>query len=88
MIDLQECNDICYAEKVGVVCDILVEPEIECNYRCPFYKPKGCKDWVRSVYHGRQVIYPPEEYERRFKGEDKEPSAVYWRISTVLKSKV
>ena len=43
MIDLQECNDICYAEKVGVVCDILVEPEIECNYRSLFISLEGAR---------------------------------------------
>lgn len=88
MIDLQECTDMCYAEKVGVVCDILIEPETECNYKCPFYKPRGCKDWIRITHNGRQVLCPPEEYERRFKVEDKAESALHWRIGTVLKSKV
>ena len=87
MIDLQDCIDKCYAE-ISHDCSLLVETAEQCNYKCAFYKPSGCKDWIRMMHNGRAVICPPEEYERRFKIEaDTEPSEVYWRISSVLKSK-
>lgn len=34
-----------------------------CNtYRCPFYKPKGCKDWLRVEKGVTISLIPPEEY--------------------------
>ena len=82
MIELQECTDRCFADKVGE-CDLLNEVEV-CNYTCPWYKPRGCKDWVRLKYHGQEMLCPPEEYERKFKNEDdNEPKAVYWRIKVL-----
>ena len=34
----------------------------ECGtYGCPFYKPRGCEDWVR-IDHGEVIhLYEPEE---------------------------
>lgn len=79
MIELHECIDRCFAELAGE-CDLLKEVEV-CDYTCPWYKPRGCKDWVRLKYHGQEMLCPPEEYERKFKNEDdNEPKAVYWRI--------
>lgn len=61
MIDVTGSNDKCYAQVMGT-CGIL-NTEQECSYKCPFYKPKGCKDWVRVG----NKMYTPEEYEANFK---------------------
>ena len=85
MIELEECIDRCFLDKAGK-CTVLKEMADECNYTCPFYKPKGCGDWVRMKHHGHEVICPPEEYERKFKNEeDTQTDAVYWRIKVLPK---
>lgn len=35
------------------------------TYRCPFYKPSGCKDWIRLERPNYMVLLPPEEVEMR-----------------------
>lgn len=79
MIDLKTCKDKCFADSMGecvVLCESIVT---ECNWHCPFYKPRGCKDWVR-VERGNSVsIYEPEEYDRRFK-ETAKAKPAHWRI--------
>ena len=85
MIILDVCIDRCFAQ-VEEGCTLLTDMADECNYKCPFYKPVGCKDWVRMKHDGQDVICPPEEYERRFKSEeDTETSAVHWRIKVLPK---
>lgn len=72
MIELKDCTDRCFAE-VMEQCGLLTEIT-NCDYTCPFYKPKGCRDWVRTD----DKLYAPEEYAETFKPtEDKHP---VWRI--------
>lgn len=42
-------------------CKILT---VKCSGKdnCPFYKPEGCKDWIRVVRDNEEWIMPPEEY--------------------------
>ena len=61
MIDLQDCIDKCYAE-ISHDCSLLVETAEQCNYKCAFYKPKGCRDWIRVETKRHICIVPPEEY--------------------------
>lgn len=47
-------------------CNILSAIHEKCgNYRCPFFKPEGCKDWIRSGGRRGTVLVPPEEYYRK-----------------------
>jgi len=60
-IDLKTISDPCFAEfdRRGIYgCRILHRMPKECGYKCPFFKPKGCRDWIRV---GEWVV-PPEEY--------------------------
>ena len=85
MIDVKEMCDRCFAKEAGD-CTILNDIEI-CGNSCPFYKPIGCKDWVRVKQGDGVMLYAPEEYERSFKDEkDSKPKAVYWHIKRVPRS--
>lgn len=75
MIDLTKCTERCYADDMGE-CRIL-NGFNECNAGCPFYKPRGCKDWVRVGTN----LYTPEEYEEKNK-DVKEVKHPVWRIKT------
>lgn len=77
MIDLTECKDRCYADHMGK-CGLL-NTYVPCN-ECPFYKPRGCRDWVRV----KDKLYAPEEYEERFKEKEKKHiKHPAWTIRTV-----
>lgn len=58
MIDLTGATERCCADNHG--CTILTDAKV-CNWECPFYKPKNCKDWVRLETNGRVLLYAPEE---------------------------
>jgi len=62
-IDLKRIDSPCFAlSKITNGCKILKRTDENCNtYKCPYYKPVGCKDWVRiEDRHGINLI-PPEE---------------------------
>lgn len=75
MIDLTLCDERCYAVCMGE-CTIL-NTLMPCDYKCPFYKPTGCKDWVRV----KDRLYTPEEFEELFKPTEYRHPA--WRIKIV-----
>lgn len=53
-------------------CMVLYKQHQKCGtYLCPFYKPEGCKDWVRLDRPNSVVLIPPEEviFERRQDGD-------------------
>lgn len=79
MIELTEYTEKCFAEIQGG-CSLLSEHiTASCGYKCPFYKPRGCRDWVR-VERGRRIrLYTPEEYIEKFTPKEKE--ANYWHVS-------
>ena len=46
-------------------CKLLTIEHKSCGtYKCPFYKPKGCKDWIRVEDRQGVSIVPEEEYFR------------------------
>ncbi len=61
-INLQYTHDKCYAEAHGE-CRALITKHKYCrSYKCPFYKPEGCKDWIRIDDKTGSNLIPPEEY--------------------------
>lgn len=45
-------------------CTSLTEASEYCEtYRCPFYKPEGCSDWLRRDKGENVELYTPEERE-------------------------
>lgn len=43
-------------------CEIMTEPSIRCgSYRCPFYKPVGCEDWIKIEDLSCVILVTPEE---------------------------
>ena len=48
-VDLKTIDDPCFALiGRGEGCRVLIRMHERCgSYKCPFYKPKGCSDWVR-----------------------------------------
>lgn len=62
MIELSVINDKCFAE-LPRACSALSVTEPHCDYRCAFYKPAGCEDWIRRETESGSYLIPPEEYE-------------------------
>ena len=66
----------CFAVSVFNECLAMGEYDEHCGtYKCPFYKPFGCKDWIRADDENGVSMYAPEEvvYEKRSKEkEDKQ----------------
>lgn len=63
-IDLKYMHDKCFAESYQGVCRILTIQNDTCRtHKCPFYKPDGCKEWVRIEDNRGVNLIPPEEYE-------------------------
>ena len=80
-IDLKNTREKCFAATDGM-CGMKILNEEACNsYRCPFYKPQGCRDWIRVERADRIMLVPPEEYFARKKpSEEKLPTwKVHWR---------
>ena len=62
-INLKLTNDKCFGNRMGGPCAIMVVPHKDCGtWRCPMYKPQGCKDWVRVEEGNDVTLIPPEEY--------------------------
>lgn len=70
-------DEKCWAEgKHG--CKALKIPHEDCgSYKCPFYKPEGCEDWIRSEIDGEQVLKIPKSYEPE---KLEKPKQDYWRF--------
>ena len=60
-----ESDGKCFA-KVGNGCAIYGEKcSNKCGtYLCKWYKPDGCKDWVRLDGRYSVKLYPPEDLEK------------------------
>lgn len=66
-INLKYVKDPCFASAPSRYggCKLLTAVDEMCGtYECPFYKPKGCKDWVRVEDKQGISIVPAEEYYR------------------------
>ena len=67
-VDLKRSEDPCFAsigygESSG--CRVLSKMFDGCGtYRCPFYKPEGCRDWIRIDDRMGVNLIPPEDYRR------------------------
>lgn len=62
-IRLGETRQTCCSYSIMVRCSALTEPHEKCGYyRCPFYKPQGCGDWIRIEDEDGYSLIPPEEY--------------------------
>lgn len=62
-IRLEETRQICCAYSITVNCSALTIADEQCgSCRCPFYKPSGCKDWIRIEDDDGVSLIPPEEY--------------------------
>lgn len=64
-MELTGVNEKCFAliedKKSGRACRALSAIGEGCgSYRCPFYKPEGCKDWIRIEDETGVHIIPPE----------------------------
>lgn len=53
----------CFALAVDESCSILKKNKQCGSYRCPFYKPKDMRDWVKLERNGRIYLIEPEETE-------------------------
>ena len=61
-IDLTRIYEPCFAKTKLGQCRVMVVPDEHCgSYRCPFYKPKHCKSWVRIEDRTGINLVPPEE---------------------------
>lgn len=69
-IDLKYVSDPCFAEMRNNGCRALSARTSKCgSYKCPFYKPKDCKDWVRVEERHYISVIPPEEYYKYRRGK-------------------
>ncbi len=60
----------CFAASVFNECMLMGEYDKNCgSYKCPFYKPFGCKDWVKLEDENGVSLYAPEELD--FDGEER-----------------
>jgi len=61
-IDLTKVNETCFAKTSLGICRIFGILRDDCgSYKCPFYKPDGCKAWVRIEDRTGVNLIPPEE---------------------------
>ena len=61
-INLKQIYDPCFATTPYGGCKILIFMHEECgSYKCPFYKPVNCKDWVRIDDRTGVNLIPPED---------------------------
>ena len=66
-IDLKTTEEPCFAKSRMGMCKLLTIMPERCNYRCKFYKPNGCKDWIRVEDRQGVNLIPPEEFEKEIR---------------------
>ena len=62
-LNLKQIDSPCFAfiGKTGG-CRVMATTSEDCGtYKCPFYKPKDCRDWVRIDGGDGANIIPPED---------------------------
>lgn len=62
-MDLKHISDPCFAA-IGNSggCRLLMRTDNGCGtYKCPFYKPRDCKEWVRIDDRMGSNLIPPED---------------------------
>lgn len=81
-INLEMPHGSCWALLRGT-CSASTEQKEDdcCTYRCPFYKPKDCEDWIRIEDKQGINLIPPEEYYDKRNAKSKLPQGYsFWRI--------
>ena len=61
-INAKSIDEPCFAKLRNGGCRALAVISDNCGRDCPFYKPTGCKDWVRIEDKMGVNFIPPEEY--------------------------
>ena len=60
-INLMSVKERCFAMDEGI-CDAMTIKQKHCGtWKCPFYKPEGCKEWIRLEDEYGINLIPPEE---------------------------
>ena len=83
MVEITNLDERCFA-KIGDGCAIK-NGVINCSPKCPFYKPRGCEDWVRRETKYEILLIPPEDYEKERENEQNlfKQNQLYWHIKNV-----
>ena len=80
-IDLQAATEPCCA-LIGGVCTASEKMRSDCgSYLCPFYKPAGCKDWIRVEDEEGISLVPPEEYYAVRKEQASKGKIETWKVN-------
>ena len=63
-IDMRTLKEPCFAyDKTYTVCKVLIRKHEKCgSHKCPFYKPSGCKGWVKVIDSSGTFLIPPEDW--------------------------
>lgn len=65
-VDVIRMTEPCFALGRDGGCRILVLKQDGCGTaKCPFYKPYGCKDWIRKETKDGLEFIPPEDYGKK-----------------------
>lgn len=82
-IDLTLCDAECCGlskRKGERTCVVLCTEEPKCSTECPFYKPKGCHDWIKIEDSDGINLIPPEEYQKAVEKSRPTGKAKTWRM--------
>ena len=61
-IDLTRVDEPCFAWSIVIGCQVLSRQQAGCGtYRCPFYKPRHCREWIRVEDKQGVNLVPPED---------------------------
>lgn len=53
----------CFGTEGIAECSALTDRHKDCgSYKCPFYKPSECGDWIKIEKPKHVELYAPEEY--------------------------
>lgn len=86
-INLKEISEQCFAAKPADTCAITI-PQLETcgTWKCPLYKPKSCKDWIRIEDRDGVNLIPPEEYACERLNQKKSLGVPTFRITRVRRA--
>lgn len=83
-IDLKKSNQRCNSLMTGAGCSSMTGVHKDCGtYRCPFYKPQDCGDWIRVEDKDGISLIPPEEYKCERLKTKKKHDYSSWKIISV-----
>lgn len=80
-VDAAHVDDPCWATDIS--CPVKHRPAVCSAYDCGFYKPAGCKDFIRIEDKDGINFVPPEEYYEKAKLRPKTRTKhSTWKITT------